>query len=1096
MVNYHVLTHGSEYHSLIKVVYMLKNPFRGRLARICATFAAAVLILGQLPSAAQSSKSSGTVTDSETGEALAGVVVRVRDSKNYTITDEQGRWSLPTERGSVIIFSMTGMKTVEVPASQASNVKLDIDTYALDEVVVTGFQTLSKERATGSFVKVGSEELSKFASPDLASKLESSTNGLLLKSDGSFEIRGQSTINTGESYKSGPLLVVDGFPVEGSLSDINPEEIESVTVLRDAAAASIYGIKSANGVLVVTRKAAARGKVKVQASANYAISAKPDLSYVKKMTAAQAVDYQWEAIEKGHFDTFIADNTLSSSELVYAYKLHTAGRTDEANAIKSRLSSYGDTMYRQYEDYLYTNNKVGQYNISLSGGSDALDYYISGRIEDEDSMYKGVGSTVYSIDARAKAKITDRLSFTANTTSRFTQSSGYAPVGIYSYDRSANPFEPLMVDGKLNALSGKSTNIEWRDTAERIGLLSNGVYYNPINDMNNVENGSTDKYGRYQFALDYKFDFGLNLNVKYQYETRVSDGQTVYSPETTTGAQFINQFVQYDGSQTTWNVGRDKSKYSGSHSKLESHLVRATAQYEKSFDGGHYLNLLGGAEIQNSTSCYEGNSFASYDSITGFTLPSFVNVSKNITNWSGTRTAVTASNFASYSNSQSYKRFFAVFLNGGYSFQDKYNLTGSFRIDQSNIFGTDTKNRYKPMWSVGASWNIYKEDWMRNVDWVNNLTLRATYGLTGMIDKSTSPYVIIAKHKSSFGLGDYASLDNAPNKNLSWEETRNFNTGLDFSVLGNRISGFFDYYYKYTNDVIAPTQADPTNGFATVTANTAEISNTGFDFNVRSVNIDSEFKWISTLNISHNRNRLEKLYVNYGLDASYYCAGTYTAQELVEGKAIDQMWSYKWAGLDNEGYAQVYDRDGKIVSASESSSLKVEDLVDDGRTQPNVFGNFTNTFSWKGLSLTFNITYKLGYNTRAYSYRDGYSDRFQAVMAGRWRQAGDENTTDVPGLHESGATDYSYLFATYGTQNTISASHIRLKYINLSYSLPENIVRKAKLSDVTFFAQGENLGIIWRANKEGIDPDVHSLSGEYEGLPAARLFSLGVNIKF
>lgn len=1003
--------------------------------------------------------------------------------------------------GIILVFSFIGMKTKEIKIgqSQTLNITLEYVVKALDEVLVTGYQTISKERVTGSFVSVKNEELEKFTTTNLSSKLESSVNGLLLKPDGGIEIRGQSTLNTSEAYKTGPLLVVDGFPVEASLSDINPEEIESITVLRDAAAASIYGIKSANGVIVITRKPAVKGKLQVKASVNYAISAKPDLSYVKKMTASEAVDYQWEALAKGHFDTFLADDKTASSELVYAYKLLSEGKTSEADAIKQRLASYGNTMRRQYEKYLYTNNKVGQYNISLSGGGNVLDYYISGRIDDENSMYKGNGSTSYSLDIRTHAKITEKLSFMVNTTSIYSKSNGYTPVSINNYDRSANPFEPLKVDGKLNALVGLSTSsvgIAWRNTADQLGLLHNGIYYNPINDLNNVDNSSTSKYGCYQFALAYQFDFGLDLNVKYQYEYNMSDSDTYYSPETTRGAQFINRYVVSNGSETVWNVGRDKSIYNGTHSTLDAHLVRATAQYEKELGSKHYVSLLGGAEIQNTTIDYRYSNFAPYDRITGFTLPSFVNVSENITNWIGQSVAVTPSDFVSYKNTRSFKRFFAVFFNGGYSYLDRYNVTGSFRVDQSNIFGTDTKNRYKPMWSLGVSWNINKEDWMSNVQWVNNLTLRATYGLTGMIDKSTSPYVIITKDKSAFGLGDYAALNNAPNKNLSWEETRNLNIGIDYSVLNNRLSGFIDYYYKYTNDVIAPAQADPTNGFSTITANTAEISNTGFDVNIHSVNIDRKLKWVSILNINHNRNKIEKLYVNYGLDASYYCAGTYTVQELVEGKAIDQMYSYHWAGLNKEGYAQVYDREGKIVAASESTSLKVEDLVNDGRTQPNFFGNLTNTFSWNNFCLTFNLTYKLGYNTRAYSYRDGYNDRFQQVMANRWRKAGDELTTDVPGIHEASVTDNSYLYATYGTQNTISASHVRFKYINLSYTLPQNVVRKARLEEVMFYVQGENLGILWRANKEGIDPDVHSLSGEYTGLPAARLFSLGVNIKF
>lgn len=1029
----------------------------------------------------------GKVID-ENGEPLPGVSIENKVTGKWEVTAVDGSFSIVAAPNTSLYFSMLGMESQTVPVGSRSNitVTMKVDALLLDNVVVTGFQTISKERMTGSFAKVSGKELESNSSMDLSSKLESSLNGVYVDPDGKIQVRGVSTLNT-EDGKTDPLIVVDGFPIEGGLSSINPEDIESITLLRDAAATSIYGIKSANGVIVINRKSSPKTKFNISFNANYAFSNKPSMDYYQLMNSEDAVDYEWEELVNGGYDSIFNQHDGQYSELGKAYLLFRDGNTAESDAIKQRLSANGTIAQKQYEEELLRRTQVGQYSLSFSGGNSFAEYYVSGRIDNSIPMFKGNQTTNYYLDTRIKLNLTDNLSLSVATTNNFQNMDNNAPSqGILNMFK---PYEPLIVNGELNAISSGSQSYNDRDYAREIGLLANAIDFNPINELKYLDNNTKGKYSRYQAGLVYTFDMGLKIDLKYQYEDGRSDTRNIYSPYTLTGASQINRYATYNGTSVTFNIGKDKSRFEQNMSEWQSHIARAVASYDGQIGENHYLSALLGSEIQTTTTDMNSTMYAQYDKLTGATIPGIVQ-QVSIVNWSGESIGISSGSFSSYTNTTKYNRAFSFFSNLGYSFKNKYNLTGSFRIDQSNIFGTDTKYRYKPMWSAGASWNMSKEPFMSDIDWVNNITLRTTYGVTGMIDKSTSPYVIIQKASWFMTSSDEASLLNAPNANLRWEETKYFNLGLDYSFFNNRLYGYIEYYNKYTDGVIAPTISDPTSGWSTVTANSAEISNKGVDINISGVIIDREFKWTSVLNISNNKNKIEKVYVNSGESAVNYMAGATNAIQYVEGYPVDALFSYQWAGLNNEGFAQIYDKDHNIIVAQGYTDMKYEDLVADGKTTPSWFGNFSNVFSWKNLSLTVNMIYKLGYNTRAYSYGSGYS----SIMNDRWREPGDEKITNVPGIHPLEISDFSTTYATFGDQNTVSASHIRLKYLSLSYNLPKRWIEKANLANLSLSFQAENLGIIWRANRLGIDPDVHSLAGVRISIPALTTYSFGVKI--
>lgn len=1054
------------------------------------------------PNQRQSSSSSqrlikGKVLDQD-GVAIPGASVIVKGTSIGTATNVDGTFSLNVPEGKeLVVVSFIGYAPVEFSATDKESFQLALkpDAKRIDEVVVTGFQTLSKERATGAFAKVSSEELEKYSTTSLSQKLQASMNGVMVKPDGAIEIRGLSTLNTAGG-KSDPLIVVDGFPIEGGLGSINPNDIENITILKDAAAASIYGIKSANGVIVITTKAGSKKKFMVDANIDYSVTEKPSLDYFDKMNANDAVDLQWDAYNRGFFDNTLANIYSPYSYVGQLYKEHKAGDASALDRL-AKLKQYGNLTQHQYEDMLMRRSTTGQYGVSISGGSSNNQYIVSGKIEDGSSMYKGNDSKKFYLDSRIKLKLLENLELSVGLNTNYSKSNNNSPFSTSQYNTSVLPFEPLMVDGQLQALSQNSTPYTLRDKAKELNLLPAGVEYNPINDLNALNRRGEGQYNRYQVGLVYNLNMGLKFDLKYQYEDGASESKNIFSPETYKQASLINKFTEGTApANLIYNIGKDKSTLQKNNTDWNSQLVRAMLTYNRSFSKLQQVTLFGGMEMQTTESNYNNEYYSSYDPVVGMSLVDVDKLTKGIVNWSGgPKQVYTISDNYLFNNSSSIQRNLSFFFNGSYSLLGKYNLTGSFRIDQSNIFGTDSKYRYKPMWSVGASWNLKKENFLSNVAWIDNLVFRTTYGLTGMIDKSTSPYIIISKDRNDY-TGDYASFPNAPNPNLRWEQTQNLNVGVDYTLFNGRLRGFIDYYNKYTTDVIAPALNDPTNGFDKVTANTAEISNRGLDFSLTSLNVNRAITWSSTLNFSMNYNKIEKMYSNNGLDAYNFVAGTTVRQQFIAGETINQLYSYRWAGLDDQGNAQIYDRNGNVINGNDSNArLYKEDLEYSGSIQAPYFGSFNNTFTYGAFSLNVSILYKLGYYSRKNSIDHNiYSSSFANFYGDRWMKAGDENHTDIPVLTNSSASN-NLRYYTYGSQNVFDASNIRLQYISLAYNVPGSFTKKLKLSDVTLRAQAENLGFIWRADKSGIDPNVHSVDGRRFGLPALRTFTFGISVK-
>jgi hypothetical protein len=447
-------------------------------------------------------------------------------------------------------------------------------------------------------------------------------------------------------------------------------------------------------------------------------------------------------------------------------------------------------------------------------------------------------------------------------------------------------------------------------------------------------------------------------------------------------------------------------------------------------------------------------------------------------------------------------RFVSLYANAAYTYNQKYSLNGSIRVDQSNLFGSDPSVQYKPVWSAGVNWNIANEDFMNSISFFNRLNLRLSYGLGG---NSPDPgeggaYNLIAPNidqlYNTIGMGYY--IDTPANKTLRWERTRTVNFGVDFAIYDSRLSGSIDVYDKYTTDLLAPTPMNPVAGWTTVLTNLGEMSNRGFEVVLNSVNVHkADFDWYTTFAVSYNKNKIGELYRNVGTTAN----GLVT-ERTVQGYAMNSIFAYRWAGLDNMGDPQVWScqTDGEDVRIKQSSFMTDEKSIKYmGTSQPPWFGSLTNYFSYKNIDLSFMFVYNLGHKMRndVNTFYDGrINTNLHRDFDKRWRQEGDQTNVPsyIPNTALSG-TRRNVGFYYYADINVLSASYIKLRDVTLSYSLPKTVCDKLATESVKVRFQASNL-FYWAANKEGIDPEAHYYSAGRRAMRFGPTWSLGLSVNF
>lgn len=1040
----------------------------------------------------------GRITD-EKGDALPGVTVKLKNENLVTVTDKSGEFEYrEIDADDMLQISFVGYNPLELKVTaDLTNIKLTVLNKKLNEVMVnTGYQTLPLERVTGSFAVVTEKTLSARLETNLLDKLEGTVPGLYMF-NGNVTIRGLSTLYGNQA----PLYVVDGFPYEGDINYINPSDVVSVTVLKDAAAASIYGTRAANGVISITTRLGSARKLTVNYSSNFYFTPKPDASYLHLMNSAQMVDLQQELFNMKHPDYSEDILRYAQPKAIEALYQNDQGMisNSQLNATLNHLRTLN--ALPQIQSMLMQEMIKQQHSFSASGGNDNNQYSLT-------LNYLGnAGYAIHSLDQNINVGIRDQIKvakwLTADvgvtTNLGISEPSSISPTSYYNN----MPYEVLMDNGKISPWN------YFKSQSENDRLVGLGLYdetYNPLNELDKTQVHNTTNYIRLQGGFSANIVDGLKLDIKYQTERGSFYYKTVHDEDSYEAKNMINDaaVVNADGSITK-NVP-DGGQIYETRGESHSYTVRAQLNYDKAFNSKNQFTALLGAEqratVQSSTTV---NMLGYNDNNLQFQPVNYA----DLNDIKGTQSLTgsfqynnSGNNYFTYTED----RYVSAFANAGYTYDDKYNFTGSIRIDNSNLFGTDPKYQYKPLWSLGASWKIISEKFMQNATWLNNLNLRATYGISGNVAKTVGPFLQAGTmYNATAGANSTVILD-PPNKSLRWERTATTNIGVDFAVLKNRLSGTVDVYNRKSTDLLGERATDPTNAFATALINYGSLTNKGIEIGINTENIrGTNFSWTTHLTYSHNSNKMTSISTK---DESVYAYTEGTGIDKV-GYPINSIFNFRWAGLDpKNGSPLVYDKSGNIVPSYDQQGnhtdgmTDVSGLVYGGALLPTYTIGFTNTFYYKRLSLNIFIIANGGNVFRDATPSILTTSNFSSNMDARaltfWKKPGDEKIPGMmpaPDLTNSGSSYFASLWYAADI-NTLKADYAKVRDIALSYDFA-GIIKKKFISSAKLTLQVEN-AFHWYRNNKGLDPEAYQAFSIYatRTLPVMPTYMIGASFTF
>lgn len=1063
----------------------------------------------------------GQVTD-EAGRPVPGVTVILKGSTIGTATDNEGRYRLPlaTVKGSVLVFTFVGMETQEITLNESLlvNVRMREAQSELADVVVTGYQTISRERAGGAYTTINEETLGKKPVFNISNALRGLVPGMVevqnsTEGQSRFIIRGEGTLQTTQEDKD-PLIVVDGFPIQGftptsqggygllnakdPFASINPNDVESITVLKDAAATSIYGARAANGVIVITTKKGKRSdKVNISANGFFSVSSMPDLEYAKNMASTESVFELLEVLRKydpSYKSAWYNPHTYSVDHFTYINEPASLllelelGNITEAEFNSKKAELIGRNQWkRDLEKYVYRNASHQQYNIALRGGTEKMTYSFSVSYDSDKAMLQGDENSRIRLNLQNSFKLYNKLTLGIGINANIAKSKNNAVNPIANM----GPWSRL-VDEKGNFVhlpNGASTMYYPILMDEYEGKTPVSWQYNPIADREQMSNKSKRFGTRFSADLTWQVIDPLSVSVKGQYERNHYTTRKLYRPESYYVRNYTNRYSQLNATTGLYETYMPSGGiFVDNGDTYEGYNLRAQANFNKRFDKHEVIALVGTEVLSSTTIKDPTNTRYGYNENTNAVLSTvdYVTQQKNIF---GTTTRMPYAGPGGLVTVED--RFFSVYANASYTYDSRYSVHLSARTDASNFQAKSARDKFSPFWSASAVWLLSREGFMTNVEWVDLLKVRFSAGESGIAAGKSGQSAVTTLSVNTGSLiysnnEPYNAISTRGNPTLTWEKSRNFDFGVEFNLWQSRLSGSITYYNRYSYDVLSSASVPIiAQGVTSSTFNNAAISNNGVEIALGSRLKAGELEWNGNLNFSYNKNTLRRYNViNTGIRPSYYV-----------GYPIRQEWTYKLTGYTPEGYIILQGKDGtdELVTSRDATHLydaingaageKVEDYnwtrpIGNGASSCNM--GFTSNFSYKGFTFSFLITGKFDYyfsksvsfSTRldqaSYSknaetalriLKEGYDKQNKFSVMPLWN---DENKD----VFATGSTlMYSSNLVASSQANYHKGDHLRLEELYLGYQLPQKFLgEQSALRNVNFFAQAKNLGILWSAN--------------------------------
>lgn len=1028
-------------------------------------------------------------------------------SKNKAVrSDVAGAFSIEVALGDSVQFSLIGYQSKKIAVSSKNSnltVVLQQTTNQLAEVEVsTGYQKLKVNQINGSVTVLKKDLLEKQVGMNILDRLEGVTNGLVFQKGKTnlnpqnklgITVRGYGTLNG----PLDPLIVLDEFVYEGDINNINPNDIESVTVLKDAEATSIYGARGGNGVIVLSsKKSKMDGKTGLNLSFNTTVKEKPDLSPLAIVGNKEYIDLEEMLFAAGQFDSRLNSwDAPPVSPIVYWLDKRRKNEVSEEVYQAHKAFYLKSDLRQQYSRYFYKPAQTQQLGINISGGSTANSWTVAlGQDWQKDNYSQPTARTTIrltntmNLNKWLNVNVSASYSNQKNKNYNIPSYSALASVGnqyvvpylsLFGENGSPAPFYEYYGKAVMDTV-GKGRLLDWN--------------YYPAGDYKyNSETNTIQEYIG-NIGVGIKLFPGGIFKANYQRQRQDGQIENHYTKESFFVRDLVNAFSQLN--ETTGKVtyivpyGDILGKTS---SNQESYAFRSQFDFNKKL-GQHAFITMVGLEMRQTKTW--GNSMTYYgyreDPLSMIPIDFTTNYPKKPFGSSGT---IMGSPNLSPTR---LNRFLSVYGSFHYTLKDRYMLSGNIRRDGSNLYGVATNDKWKPLWSAGAGYVLSKEPFFDKLPF-NYLKLKATLGYSGNVDLSRSalPVSGSATNSSINGSLPYGRIGTINNPSLRWEEVMQLNTGLEFALKDFPLSGSIEYYIKNGSDLYDETNYDYTSWGArgTIIQNVAAMKGKGLDVQLNYGLKSGVWGWQSSLIYNCNNNKTTAYYYPNDREQLYRMVGASGSQiNPVIGYPLYGLAAFTWKGLDDRGNPQGM-LNGNIstdYAAINNGSLENSQVGGTvrfvGSAIPVYFGSWMNTITYKNLSLSFNLSYRMGYYFRRPSFYSSALINYGTVHPdyyNRWQQKGDR--TDVP--------SFEFPLKMQGRDGFYSASeilvekgdHIRLQFINLSYNLPK-ISRG--IGNVQLFANAANPGIVWRANRRGLDPD------NPEGIPLQKNYSLGLRASF
>lgn len=1039
----------------------------------------------------------GVVKDTK-GMTLPGVSILLKGTTIGVSTNDQGEFSLnvPVQDTIVLRCSFIGMKTKEVVVDKnfegVLTITLEEDVASLDEVQVisTGYQEIDKSKMTGAVEVVTAKDIANKGYTSIDQVLKGTLAGVSAMNisgrpgaQAQIRIRGVNSL-TGDME---PIWIVDGMPLQGDLpstvgtgamdlentvltsgiGNISPDDVESITILKDAAATAIYGARAANGVIVIKTKRGRVGKSYINVQSSFAISEAPK-NKLEMMNTQEKI-----AFEKTLYQDFpdLELNGRVSRLLKYVNE----GRItqEEANAELDRLSKINTDWF----DEIFRVALTHSHSVTLSGGSERTQFYGSLSYSNEQGIIPNNTYERFGASLKLTHDFNDRLRiyFDLATTLRNEKSSASAVNPLY-YATFANTYEAPYDENGEYAYD--------RSYMPDLSMVRDGYMYdfNVLKDLK--ENTSRTKYMSDQVNL--KLEFKIFDGLMYSLLGTLSNTSSYTRKEVAPGSytskvySWIKDIYYEQEIPDNLNLGSLQEN----HARAFGWTVRNQLEFVKEFKGKHFVNAVIGQEASSQMT----NSFMQYS-------PQY-DLDKGLVGWPSLE-GINAGDLDMerlHDTGKGQDRSVSFFATASYAYANRYVFAASARLDGADIIGTD--NRFSPLWNVSLKWNVHEEPFMQNIAFVNVLSLRGSYGFTGSIDRNAYPFTLMGYGSLRYYEGIQVPNDIIPgNPSVKWQKKEDRSIGVDMSLFNNRVNATVNYYCNDVRNLLGQKQIPYSTGRGDIVANLSSLRNSGWEFSLTTVNLSyADFRWTTSFNISKNKNRItdayyEKISDLYTLRTHYY----------VEGYPVNAWFGFKSAGINPQTgeymfYTEATDENGNIKGVPYNGKYiavggySTENGFYLGESEPSVSGGFATTFNYKRISLSAQFAFMTGHKIKSFkSFNGSLADASRLnqlkTEANRWRKPGD--ITNVPKY----TTDRNTISLLEITDDKLeSGNYLKCNVVSLGYNLLPELCQKLCLSQMRFTFNVHNL---FTATKyRGIDPET---LGAF-GYPSARKYMFTLNL--